>query len=51
MNDLLVSDVAVIPLVARSQPTDGKSKQLRGVNPTPWDSALWNIAEWTRESE
>jgi peptide/nickel transport system substrate-binding protein len=49
MNDLLVSDVAVIPLVARTQPTDAKSKQLHGVNPTPWDSALWNIAEWSRD--
>jgi peptide/nickel transport system substrate-binding protein len=51
MNDLLVSDVAVIPLVARSQPTDGKSKQLRGVMPNPWDSALWNIADWARASQ
>jgi peptide/nickel transport system substrate-binding protein len=48
MNDILVSDVVVIPLVARTQPTDGKSKQLQGNKANPWDSVLWNIAEWTK---
>src|SRR6266545_4539693 len=45
MNDILVSQVVVIPLVARTQPTDGKSKQLQGIKPNPWDSVLWNVAE------
>jgi peptide/nickel transport system substrate-binding protein len=48
MNDILVQDVVVIPLVARTQPTDGKSKQLQGNKPNPWDSVLWNLAEWTK---
>jgi peptide/nickel transport system substrate-binding protein len=50
MNDLLVSQVVVIPLVARTQPTDGVSKQLKGIKPNPWDSVLWNLAEWTKTS-
>lgn len=48
MNDLLVSDVVVIPLVARTQPTDGRSKALKGVIPNAWDSVLWNIADWQK---
>ena len=47
-NDLLVSQVVVIPLVARTQPTDGISKQIKGEIPNPWDSVLWNIADWTK---
>src|SRR5205807_569002 len=41
-NDLLVSQVVVIPLVARTQPTDGISKSIQGEIPNPWDSVLWN---------
>ncbi len=48
MNDLLVSQVVVIPLVARTQPTDGISKAIQGEIPNPWDSVLWNIADWTK---
>ncbi len=48
MNDLLVSDVVVIPLVARTQPTDGRSKALKGVIANAWDSVLWNIADWAK---
>jgi peptide/nickel transport system substrate-binding protein len=48
MNDMLVSDVVVIPLVARTQPTDGKSKLIQGNIPNAWDSVLWNIADWTK---
>ena len=47
-NDLLVSQVVVIPLVARTQPTDGISKQIQGDIPNPWDSVLWNVADWTK---
>ena len=46
LNDILVNDVADIPLVARNFPVSGKSKDLKGVLPTPWDSDLWNIADW-----
>jgi peptide/nickel transport system substrate-binding protein len=45
-NDLLVSNVVVIPLVARTQPTDGISAAIQGEIPNPWDSVLWNIADW-----
>jgi peptide/nickel transport system substrate-binding protein len=48
MNDILVNDVVVIPLVARTQPTDGKSKAIQGNKPNPWDSVLWNVADWTK---
>jgi peptide/nickel transport system substrate-binding protein len=48
MNDLLVSDVVIIPLVARTSPTSGRSTQLQGVNPNPWDSELWNVGEWSK---
>jgi peptide/nickel transport system substrate-binding protein len=45
-NDMIVSQVAVIPLVARTQPTDGISKSIQGDIPNPWDNVLWNIADW-----
>lgn len=48
MNDLLVEDVVVIPLVARKSPVSGVSKALKGIKPNPWDSEMWNIAEWTK---
>jgi len=48
MNDMIVSDVVEIPLVSRTQPSDGISKALKGVIPTAWDSVLWNIADWSK---
>jgi peptide/nickel transport system substrate-binding protein len=48
MNDLLVKDIAVIPLVHRAE-TAGVGDRLAGVNLTPWDLNTWNIAEWTRK--
>jgi peptide/nickel transport system substrate-binding protein len=47
LNDMLVSDVVVIPLVARKL-VSGKIKQLRGNNYSPWESDLWDIASWTK---
>jgi peptide/nickel transport system substrate-binding protein len=47
LNDILVSDVVVIPLVARKSPVSGVSKKLKGIKPNPWDSEMWNIADWT----
>jgi peptide/nickel transport system substrate-binding protein len=46
MNDILVNDVVIIPLVARAQVTSGKSKDLKGIVLTPWDNELWDIANW-----
>jgi peptide/nickel transport system substrate-binding protein len=47
-NDLLIQDVAVIPLVQRSAVTSGVAKSLKGVDPSPWDSEMYNIADWTK---
>jgi peptide/nickel transport system substrate-binding protein len=47
-NDMLVSNVVIIPLVARTQPTDGVSKAISGNIPNAWDSVLWNIADWVK---
>ncbi|MEK6225910.1 MAG: peptide ABC transporter substrate-binding protein [Chloroflexota bacterium] len=47
-NDLLVQDVAVIPLVQRAAVTSGVAKSLKGVDPSPWDSEMYNIADWTK---
>ncbi|HYV22269.1 MAG TPA: peptide ABC transporter substrate-binding protein [Candidatus Bathyarchaeia archaeon] len=45
-NDILIKDVVVIPLVNRFQVASGKSKSLQGTNLNPWDSEMWNIADW-----
>src|SRR4029077_15268461 len=47
-NDLLVQDVAVIPLIQRAAVTSGVAKSLKGVDPSPWDSEMYNLADWTR---
>ena len=47
-NDLLISDVVVIPLINRTFATSGVSKSLKGVDPSPWDSEMYNIADWSK---
>ncbi|HEV8536575.1 MAG TPA: peptide ABC transporter substrate-binding protein [Candidatus Limnocylindria bacterium] len=47
-NDLLISEVVVIPLVNRSSTTDGRLKELKGVKPNAWASSLWDIADWSK---
>jgi peptide/nickel transport system substrate-binding protein len=47
-NDFITQNVVVIPLVNRSFATSAKSKTLKGVNPTPWDSEMYNVADWTK---
>jgi peptide/nickel transport system substrate-binding protein len=47
MNELLMQDAAVIPLVHWAD-VNGISVELEGFSPTPWDSEVWNIAEWHR---
>jgi len=49
MNDILINEVVMIPLVNRPS-LIGFSKTLVGVDPTPWDSDLWNIKDWRRVS-
>ena len=47
MNDLLVQDGAMIPLVYRGS-VSAHSNSVHGVAMNAWDSELWNIAEWAR---
>jgi peptide/nickel transport system substrate-binding protein len=47
MNDLVVNQHVVIPLVLRHEAT-AVSTGLRGVDITPWGSNLWNLAHWSR---
>ena len=49
MNDLLIEDVVVIPLVWR-QEVSAVSHTLRGMALSPWDSVLWDLAFWYRET-
>jgi peptide/nickel transport system substrate-binding protein len=48
MNDLLIEDVVVIPLVWRHG-VSAASHRLRGLAPTAWDSELWDLAYWYRD--
>ncbi|MCW1967542.1 MAG: peptide ABC transporter substrate-binding protein [Anaerolineae bacterium] len=47
-NDLILyKDYAVSPLIARKS-VSGIAKGVNGVNMSPWDSEMWNIATWTK---
>jgi len=48
MNDLVVGDPAVIPVVYRPG-VSGLSRQLRA-RLSSWDNALWDLASWYRET-
>ena len=45
MNELLIEDVAVIPLVNTTQPM-AISVDIKGYDATPWDVEVWKIADW-----
>lgn len=45
MNELLIEDAAVIPLVILTAPVI-VDKNLKGYEFTSWDSQIWNIADW-----
>jgi peptide/nickel transport system substrate-binding protein len=47
MNDSLIEDVAMIPLVLRGD-VSGASATLTGVELTPWDMNTWKIKDWRR---
>lgn len=47
LNDMIVNSPAFIPLVHRGR-VSTKSKMLGGVVMNPWDSELWNAADWFR---
>ncbi len=49
MNDLVVEDVVVIPVVW-PKPVHAVSYTLRGMALSGWDSNLWDLAYWYRET-
>ncbi len=48
MNDILIEDAAVIPLVHLVD-WNGISTTVAGVELTAWDVEVWNIKDWRRE--
>ena len=47
MNDMLVEQAAVIPLIHRADVV-GINHNLQGVKLTPWDMNTWNIMDWKK---
>jgi len=47
MNDLVISNVVVIPVVWRPR-VAAISRQLRDAQQSGWDSDFWNLANWSR---
>ena len=47
LNDMLVQEGAVIPLVHRGR-VSAHANSLLGIKHNAWDSELWNAADWTR---
>jgi peptide/nickel transport system substrate-binding protein len=50
MNDILIEEAAVIPLVHRAD-VMGFSNSITGYELTPWDLQTWNIANWRRSEK
>jgi peptide/nickel transport system substrate-binding protein len=50
MNDLLIKDVAVIPLVHRAD-VMAFGNNLTGYQPTAWDMRTWDIMNWKRSRQ
>lgn len=48
MNDMLMQDYVIIPLVYRGR-VSAHSNSLGGVKLNTWDSEMWNIADWYRK--
>lgn len=47
LNDMIVNSGSIIPLVHRGR-VSARSNTLGGVVMNPWDSELWNAADWHR---
>jgi peptide/nickel transport system substrate-binding protein len=47
MNDMLVNDVIIIPLIHRADVV-GVSNNLKNVLLTPWDLKTWQIVQWKK---
>jgi hypothetical protein len=52
MNDILIEDVAVIPIVNRASSKHGISTTLyeENVATSPYEYNYWNIANWNRKA-
>lgn len=50
MNDLLIEDVVMIPLVDWAD-VRGVSQTIDGIVLTPWDANTWNIKDWKRVTQ
>ena len=50
LNDMLVQDYALIPLIHRGSPS-AHANSLGGVMMSDWDSELWNAKDWYRVAE
>ena len=48
LNDLLVQNYVLIPLINRATVSSAVSNSLTGVRLNAWDAELWNIHEWYR---
>ena len=46
-NKLIIDEGGIMPLVYRGN-VSARAKTLEGVRMNPWDSELWNAADWTR---
>src|SRR5213593_3484482 len=49
MNDMVTQNVVVIPIVWRNS-VSGVSNRLKGTDLSGWDSYLWRLAYWYRQS-
>ncbi len=49
LNDMLIQDYAMIPLIHRGS-VSAHANTLLGVRMNPWDSEVWNVADWSRAS-
>lgn len=50
LNDMLVQDYAIVPLIHRGNPA-AHANSLGGSNMSDWDSELWDIKDWYRIKE
>jgi peptide/nickel transport system substrate-binding protein len=48
MNDILIKDAVVLPLVSRAR-VIATSNSLVGFEFTPWDTNTWNIQDWQKK--
>jgi peptide/nickel transport system substrate-binding protein len=48
LNDILVNDVVIIPLVLSGVNQAAATNGLTGITLSPWESSLWLLKDWTR---